>query len=259
MINTFRKKLFVTLVSVILLFSFVINTSALSEEFSWYIKKRGNNRPIFPTGAEKAAELGAYYIDENYPDDRAEKKLYLTFDAGYENGNVERILDTLLKENVPAAFFLLDNIIVKNPDLVKRMENEGHTVSNHTKRHRNLCNKTKDEIAADLSELEDICFKETGVVMKKYFRFPEGKYSIEALKTVNELGYKTIFWSLAYDDWDNSRQMSPERAKKKILDNTHNGAIILLHPTSKTNADILGDLITSWRKMGYVFGSLDEL
>ena len=202
-------------------------------------------------------DYGGFYIDDNA--DENNKVINLTFDAGYENGNVEKILDILKTESVPAAFFLLDNIIIKNTNLVTRMEEEGHLVCNHTKNHKNLSFASENEISRDLEALEMIYEEKCGKEMSKYFRFPEGNYSIESLKQVEKLGYKTIFWSFAYDDWDNGRQMSSSKAIKKILDGTHNGEIILLHPTSKTNADILPTLISEWRKMGYRFGTLDEL
>ena len=254
------KKLFVFLLMILLCLAFVLPSFAKGEMCQgWFIKRRGNLRPEFPSGASELEKLGVYFIDEKYPDKRAEKKLYLTFDAGYENGNVEKILDVLKNEGVPGAFFLLDNIIIKNPELIKRMEKEGHLVCNHTKNHKNLSFSTKEEIERDLLALEEICFEKTGVKMAKYFRFPEGKYSKEAIKAVYELGFKTVFWSFAYEDWDNNKQMDPGKATQKILKNTHNGAIILLHPTSATNAEILPTLIKEWRKMGYSFGSLEEL
>ena len=202
-------------------------------------------------------KYNTFYINDKLCD--GEKKLYLTFDAGYENGNIERILDTLDSENIKGAFFVLDHLIIKNTDLVKRMAEGGHYVCNHTKNHKNLAGASKEAIIADLTKLEDIYREYTGLEMAKYFRFPEGKYSEHALRCVNDMGYKTVFWSFAYADWDNSRQPTSETAIKKILENTHNGAIILLHPTSKTNADILPALIKEWRNMGYEFGTLDEL
>ena len=229
-----------------------------AEEHSWYIKKRGNDLPGFPSNAEMMSAFNAYYVD-NDAFEKGEKVIYLTFDAGYENGNISKILDTLKEENVPAAFFLLDNIILKNTDLVKRMTKEGHTVCNHTKRHKNLCSATKEEIERDLSELETVYKNATGETMSKYFRFPEGKYSMESLKTISELGYKTIFWSFGYEDWDNSHQPDVKKSISKILSNTHNGEVLLLHPTSATNAEILPALIREWKKMGYRFGTLDEL
>lgn len=239
---------------IITFFVLLLNLPSFSDNtLSWYIRKRGNNKPQFPAEAPLVEQYNAYYIGKD------EKVIYLTFDAGYENGNISQILDILKAENVPAAFFILDNIIYKNPKLVKRMADEGHLVCNHTKKHKNLCNSSCDEINEDLSGLEKLCLERCNVVMSKYFRFPEGRYSIESLKSVNELGYKTIFWSFGYDDWDNNRQLNPQKAIKNILDNTHNGEVILLHPTSSTNREILPTLIKEWRKMGYDFGTLDQL
>jgi peptidoglycan-N-acetylmuramic acid deacetylase len=205
------------------------------------------------------AQYGGYAIDRSVSDSSEKKVIYLTFDTGYENGNVERVVDTLNKNGIKGAFFLLDNIILKNPDLVKKMHSNGHLICNHTKNHKNLSGATREQIEADLTSLEEICEVRTGIKMAKYFRFPEGRYSENALSYVSSLGYKTIFWSFAYEDWDNGRQMDEDLAIKKILSNTHNGAIILLHPTSKTNADIMQRLIDAWRNMGYEFGTLDMI
>ena len=231
--------------------------SAASGE-CWYVRRNGEGRPGFPADADEVSQYGGYYIDDSC-ESEGEKRLYLTFDAGYENGNVEKILNVLKEKNVPAAFFILDNIILKNTDLVKRMTDEGHLVCNHTKRHRDLSGATAEEIERDLLALEEIYTECTGLEMSKYFRFPEGRYSIDAVKAVRSLGYKTVFWSFGYEDWDNDRQPSADYAVKKILSNTHNGAVILLHPTSATNASILAGLIDSWREMGYEFGTLDQL
>ena len=250
------RMLSATLVSVIIIYAMGMCVSAAAYE-CWYIKRNGNNRPSFPASAENMREYNCYFIDDNLDD--SNKRIYITFDAGYENGNVEKILDILKEENVPAAFFVLDNIILKNTDLVRRMSDEGHLVCNHTKNHKNLSSAGRETISADLSALEDIYRSKTGKEMSKYFRFPEGKYSIDALKCIYELGYKTIFWSFAYDDWDNSRQMSSERAIDKVMANTHNGAVMLFHPTSTTNVKIFSTLIQRWRDEGYEFGTLDEL
>ena len=230
---------------------------ASADTRGWYIKHRSGERPLFPGDADELSRYGCYYIDDRC--NAENKKIYLTFDAGYENGNVEKILDVMKKYNVPGAFFVLDNIILKNTDLVIRMVDDGHLVCNHTKRHHDLSRASADEIARDLGALEDVYRENTGRELSRYFRFPEGKYSIEAVKAVNGLGYKTVFWSFAYPDWDNSNQLSPERAVRKIIDNTHNGAVMLFHPTSSTNAQIFEQLIIEWQNMGYTFGTLDEL
>ncbi len=224
----------------------------------WYIKRHKGEAPSFPPEADELSQYNAYYIDKNAYDS-GDKKLYLTFDAGYANENVESILDTLKQENIPAAFFLLDNIILKNTELVIRMADDGHLVCNHTRNHKNLSSANPKEIYANLNSLEQIYEQKTGRKMAKYFRFPEGSYSIDALKCINKMGYRTIFWSFAYEDWDNGHQPNPEYAIKKVLDGTHSGAIMLFHPTSKTNAEILPELIKEWRNLGYSFGSLEDL
>ncbi len=226
---------------------------------NFYIKKNGQLRPVLPPDEKNIESYDAIYIDNKKSDSDEDKILYLTFDAGYENGNVERILDTLKAENVPGAFFLLGHIIRKNTDLVKRMSAEGHIVCNHTENHADMTRCTKEEMAKNLEALERVYTERTGERMEKIFRFPEGRYDTEHLAYARELGYKTVFWSLAYADWDNAHQMSGEKAKQILLSNTHNGAIILLHPTSSTNAEILPDLIKEWRSMGYSFGLLSDI
>ena len=252
-----RRIIIITTLFTIL--SLLTITHAYAEEqLHWYLKRNKGKSPTFPPEAAIAREYDAYYIDEN-ANKNGEKKLYLTFDCGYENGNVETILNVLNDKEVPAAFFLLDNIIIKNCDLVMRMADEGHLVCNHTKNHKNLSLASREEIERNLTALEKIYEEKCDRVLAKYFRFPEGSYSLDALDVIQSLGYKTVFWSFAYDDWDDTRQPSKEKAIKKILENTHEGAIILLHPTSKTNAEILPILIDKWREMGYSFGTLDEL
>lgn len=245
----------VKIISTLICLSILFCISARAEDgSSWYIVKRGNNTPLFPEDAEDIAENGGIYIDCS-----GEKKLYLTFDAGYENGNIEKILDVMKEEEVCGAFFILSNLIKKSPEIVKRMADEGHLVCNHTSNHKDMTKLGDDEILANIARLESEYKDLTGCDMEKLFRFPEGKYSIRVLSLLNENGYESVFWSMAYDDWDNNRQMSPERAKEKLLSTTHDGAIILLHPTSATNAQILGDLIREWKAMGYTFASLKDI
>jgi Predicted xylanase/chitin deacetylase len=231
---------------------------------SWYCKNnKTHTKPELDPALKFIEKYDGFYIDKravNNPAEGDEKVLYLTFDAGYENGNVEKILDTLNEENVPGAFFILDNLILRNTDLVKRMTDEGHTVANHTKNHKDMTKITdQSEFARQLTELEDIYRDTIGLEMAKFYRPPEGKFTEQNLKYASEMGYKTIFWSFAYADWDNDKQIPPDLAKEKVLSHTHNGSVILLHPTSATNAAILGDLIREWKSQGYRFGTLEEL
>lgn len=255
------KKIFIKAAALFFIMLISMNTSVFAAEksFSWSVVRNGNLQPKFSPEFMSVEKHGGYYLDKSHGDESSDKVLYLTFDAGYENGNVEKILDVMKEKDVKGAFFVLDHLIIKNPELIKRMKSEGHLVCNHTKNHKDLSYATKDEIKNDLEALEKICLETTGVNLDKYFRFPEGKYTLSSLKHVNELGYKTVFWSFAYYDWDNQKQPNKASATKKILSNTHNGAVILLHPTSGTNAAILGDLINTWRNLGYRFGTLDEL
>ena len=238
-----------------------IPISAQGAVFNWYCKReKDHKQPIADSSMKFVEDLGGYYVDKRFGDDSSEKVIYLTFDAGYENGNVKKILDTLKEEDVPAAFFILDNIIIKNKDLVIRMAEEGHLVCNHTSKHLDVSKfKTIEEFKREVEKLEDIYRQTTGKEMSKYFRPPEGRFSLESMKFANDLGYKTIFWSFAYADWDNSSQMSCEKAKEKIMSNVHNGEIMLLHPTSATNAAILGDVIRELKLQGFRFASLNEL
>jgi peptidoglycan-N-acetylmuramic acid deacetylase len=253
-----KKTLSATILSAIL-FLTVTSTAASSGGCGWYVKRNGNHRPGFPADAEAVSENGGYYIDKSITDDSDTKRIYLTFDVGYENGNVSKILDVMRDEEVVGAFFILKNLISKNPELVRRMKSEGHLVCNHTAHHKDLTVCDRYTIERELTELATAYRDLISEDMPRYFRFPEGKYSIDAVKSVSALGYKSIFWSFGYEDWDNSKQPSEGYAIQKILQNTHNGAVILLHPTSATNAAIMRTLIREWRAMGYYFGTLDEL
>jgi len=234
-----------------------------SAPYNWYCKKTtDHSQPTLDSLLSfiEKKELFAYYIDKEHSELSSEDKvIYLTFDAGYENGNVEKILDVLKTENVPGAFFVLDNIVKRNTDLIKRMNDEGHLVCNHTATHPDMTKKIgKEEFMQELWALEDTC-EELGIELAPYYRPPEGRFSEDNLKLAAENGYKTIFWSFAYADWDNNSQASPKEALDKVLAGTHNGEVILLHPTSATNAEILDDLIKEWKSMGFRFGTLDEL
>lgn len=230
--------------------------------YGWYFKKNSTHtQPDLDPPMKFIENYNGYYADKKHknPDD-TEKVIYLTFDVGYENGNVARILDILKEENVPGAFFILDNLILRNTDLVKRMADEGHLVCNHTMRHKDMTKITdKSEFQKEIKDLEDLYREKMGLEMAKYYRPPEGRFTEQNMQYISEMGYKTIFWSFAYADWDNNKQMDPALAAKKVLNHTHNGAVILLHPTSATNAAILNELIYEWKSQGYRFGTLDEL
>ena len=224
---------------VILIFALVLAAAAavgvlrgtMLETGSWGLSFREPGAaPIGNAGVDQLRKYNAAYIGNTQ-----EKVIYLTFDAGYENGCTAKILDTLKKHQVSAAFFLVGNYIEKNADLVRRMVAEGHTVGNHTMHHY------------DMSKLSDpaafLYQKTVGQSMEKYYRPPQGIYSEENLRQAKELGYKTVFWSLAYVDWKNDAQPTRDTAFNKLLPRTHPGGVVLLHSTSQTNADILDELL----------------
>ena len=222
--------------------------------YSWYFAKNDRHeRPTLDSNLEFVSDYDCVFLGKN------EKVIYLTFDAGYENGNVEKILDILKREQVPGAFFVLGNLITQNPELIRRMADEGHLVCNHSYAHKDMTGWSEAQIRDELTRLEDTCRETCGIEIAKYFRPPEGRFSRSLLESVNKMGYKTVFWSFAYADWDNARQPDTAKAAAKVLDNVHNGAVILLHPTSATNAAILGNVIAALKADGYRFGTLDEL
>ena len=236
---------------------FCLSLSANAE--SWSVNREKNHsQPKLSGNLSFIREYNGYYVDEDLK--TGDKVIYLTFDAGYENGNIEKILDTLKKHNATGAFFILENLIIRNTDLVKRMGEEGHLVCNHTAKHPDTT-KFNDiqSFKNELDRLESVYTEYTGQKLAPFFRPPEGKFDKQSLDFANSLGYKTIFWSFAYADWDNNKQPSREYALNKIKENTHNGMVVLLHPTSATNAAILDEILTYWENEGYRFGTLYEL
>ena len=233
----------------------IFSHSAL-ETGSWGLSFRQEGAPPIGTvGKDQLAQYDAAYIG-----DTTQKVLYLTFDAGYENGCTEKILDTLKKHEVKAAFFLVGNYIEKNADLVRRMVAEGHTVGNHTMHHPDMSAiSDQSAFAKELQDLESLYKETTGEEMARFYRPPQGVYSEDNLRMAKELGYKTVFWSLAYVDWNNDAQPTKEQAFSKLLPRTHPGAVVLLHSTSKTNAEILDELLAKWKEEGYRFGTVEEL
>ncbi|MGL5692683.1 MAG: delta-lactam-biosynthetic de-N-acetylase [Peptostreptococcaceae bacterium] len=205
-------------------------------------------------------DLSTYNSIYNGPTNENEKVLYLTFDEGYENGQTPKILDTLKEKNVKAVFFVTYPFVQSNPDLVKRMTDEGHIVASHSKNHLSMPTLASDsnEFAEEFKAVEEEYTKVTGKELTKFFRPPMGCYSEKTLAMTKELGYTTVFWSFAYEDWDPEKQPEPGYSKEKILSNLHNGSILLLHAVSQTNADILGDVIDSAVQDGYSFKLLDK-
>lgn len=227
-----------------------------SSDGNWGLSFQQEGKPpVANATADYLKQFNAYYAAPTQ-----EKVLYLTFDAGYENGNTASILDALKKHNAPAAFFLVGNYLETSPELVKRMVSEGHIVGNHTYHHPDMSKiASKEAFNKELTDLEALYEQIAGQPMKRYYRPPQGKYSQSNLQMAKDLGYHTFFWSLAYVDWYEDKQPTHEEAFGKLLPRIHPGAIVLLHSTSKTNAEILDELLTRWTEMGYRFASLEEL
>ncbi len=209
-----------------------------------------------PTGTESPdvmKKYGAYYVGSS-----DKKMIYLTFDCGYENGNTPEILKALKKHKVKATFFAVGHFLKENRDLVKQIVKEGHTIGNHTYNHPNIVGMSKEKFYNELADVEHLYKEITGKEMTKYYRPPQGKYDVENLKLAQERGYKTFFWSLAYVDWNADAQPTKEEAFDKLLKRIHPGAVVLLHNTSKTNGEIMDELLTKWEEMGYKFGKLGD-
>ena len=231
-----------------------VQTSSSSTSWGLSFQEEGK-RPVGNASVEELSQYDAYFAE-----DTEEKVLYLTFDCGYENGNMPAILDALKKHRVPAAFFVVGNFIKDNPELIKRMVQEEHIVGNHTLTHPDMSSISSVEaFQKELAGVEKLYEDLTHTPMTKFYRPPRGIYSTKNLSMAKELGYKTFFWSLAYVDWYEDNQPTKEEAFDKLLTRIHPGAVVLLHSTSKTNAEILDELLTKWEEMGYTFRSLTEL
>lgn len=227
------------------------------DELNWYYVGKGKDQVA--EGPKESVsflkENSAYYLG-----DTSKKVLYLTFDEGYENGNTGKILDILKECQVPAAFFVVKPYIATQPELIKRMVDEGHVVGNHTVHHPSIAQiRDKEKFEAEFTGVEN-AFKElTGQDMPKFFRPPMGKYSKKSLAMTKDLGYKTIFWSFAYKDWLVNNQPSESYAVEKICKGAHPGSIMLLHAVSNTNTKVLSSVIKTLQKEGYEFKSLNDL
>lgn len=228
-----------------------------ANDIGWGIPKKSENEAQPYPGAAYdtiVRENDAYYIGN-----ADELVVYLTFDCGYENGNLPAILDALQDAKVPALFFLTGHFMESEPELVLRMVQEGHLVGNHTYDHPNLAAVSKARFLDEIVRAEEKFFEITGTHMTKYLRPPEGRFNQEMLDWASEAGYYTILWSLAYVDWHVDAQKGGAYAHAQVMARMHPGAIILLHSTSSDNAEAMVDLIPSIRKAGYEFKSLQHL
>ncbi len=216
--------------------------------------EKPNTAPVPNLSDEKLNPFNAYYHGS-----REEKVIYITFDAGYENGYTPQILDALSKHNAPAAFFVVGPYIKNNPELVKRMAAEGHIVGNHSYNHPDMTGKNQSEFLQELSKTAREYKAVTGRSMPMFYRPPEGKFSTENLQWAADRGYTTVLWSSAYVDWNNDKQPDHDYAYRKIRERTFPGAVFLLHSTSRTNREILDTQLTKWEQAGYRFGSIAEL
>ena len=255
------KRINAVFLSLIVSLFMIISVNAKGN-VSWYCqRKKDHTQPTLSNELSYVEQYDVFWCDKKHSkmeDD--DKVIYLTFDAGYENGNIKKIVDVLKKENVKATFFILDNMILKNHSLVKEMVDDGHVIANHTMKHKDMTKMTnKEDFAKELSALEELYCQAYGKEMPKYYRPPEGKLCEQNLRWAEELGYKTVMWSFAYADWDNDKQPTHEYAVKKILDNIHNGEVMLLHPTSSTNAEILEEIIVELKKQGFRFDTVEGL
>lgn len=232
----------------------IVATSAETSGWGLSFQEEGK-RPVGNATIEELKQYDAYYAA-----DTDEKVIYLTFDCGYENGYTPAILDTLKKHQVSATFFVVGNFITDQSELIKRMVEQGHTIGNHTFTHPDMSKISSEEsFCKELQQVEEAYQAITGEEMIKFYRPPQGIYSISNLKMAQEMGYQTFFWSLAYVDWYQDQQPTHEEAFQKLLSRIHPGAIVLLHSTSRTNAEILDELLSKWEEMGYRFDTLQNL
>lgn len=250
-----KKRIFLTVFELLFAVFSAISVSA-NGNCQWYFRTPvGGIRPDIAPEFAFADNGNAIWLG-NDPED---KVIYLTFDAGYDNGNVPKILDVLKKHDAEGAFFILEHLAKAEPDLIRRMRDEGHLVCNHTATHPDTSKiHDAETFRREICRLEEAVREVTGEAPDPFFRPPQGAFTDETLSFAKQCGYRTVLWSYAYADWDNAKQPDPQKSFDRILDHTHNGMVLLLHPTSETNAAILDRLLTEWESRGYRFGSLYE-
>lgn len=219
---------------------------------SWYYNPAKNHQT--PTIPEEASNmLDAYRGIWLLPN--SEKRIYLTFDEGYELGYTGHILDVLKDNQVKAAFFITGQYVKTQPSLVRRMKAEGHLVCSHTQNHKDMSRLKREEIASEITLLEQEVQSRTGITLDKYLRPPMGCYSDLSLAVALEQGYRSVFWSMAYEDWDPAKQPGAEKSFQFINSNVHPGAVILLHAVSQSNAEALDRIVKELKQQGYVFST----
>ncbi|MBR0350971.1 MAG: delta-lactam-biosynthetic de-N-acetylase [Clostridia bacterium] len=225
-----------------------------NEKIGWGIKRNDNHEQ--PDVGSRNKQL-LDNADGLCLGNKDQKIVYLTFDNGYEAGYTSKILEVLKQNNVKATFFITAHYLNSQPELVKQMIDEGHIVGNHTVNHKSMPSLTEEQIKKEVMDLHQAVYEKYNYEMK-YIRPPMGEYSEKTLAVTNSLGYKTVMWSFAYEDWDEKNQPNEEKSKQKILNNLHNGEIILLHATSKTNTNILDSVLKEIKAQGYEIRSIDE-
>lgn len=232
----------------------ILTASAQATDWGLWYGAGANQPPRGEDTVQTLAQYGAYFMG-----DPKEKKIYLTFDCGYENGNTAKILDILKKHHAPATFFMVGDFLDTAPELARRMGDEGHLVGNHTAHHPNMSKVSTERFDRELKDLATQYEQITKRKLDKFYRPPEGSYTYSNLKRAQDLGYHTTLWSVAHADWDINRQPAPVAAIKQLNSRIHAGAIVLLHVVSNTNAVILDELLTNWENQGYTFAYLTQL
>lgn len=225
-----------------------------NKKIGWGIKRNDNHEQP-DVGNVNRKILDKY--QGLYMGNKEQKLVYLTFDLGYEAGYTPKILEVLKQNEVKATFFITAHYVNTQPDLVKQMIDEGHIIGNHTVNHKSMTSCSLETIKKEVMDLHSAIYDKFGYEMK-FIRPPKGEYSERTVAYTNTLGYTSVMWSFGYDDWDEKKQGREEYGKKKILDNVHNGEIMLLHATSKDNANILDDVIKEIKNMGYEFRNIDQ-
>ena len=246
--KTFKKILFLcTLLLVVLNLNVSVKASS-----GWGFRKNKEHKiPDIGLYASEIKDL-AYYVGPE------EKTIYLTFDVGYDNGNLDKILDTLKEEDIKATFFVTGDFVERFPELLKRISNEGHLIGNHTYNHKDITKLSYEELERELVSLDNKVCEVTGRNIDHYFRPPEGTFDRKSLENVKKLGYETVFWSIAYVDWHQDKEFGRDYVLKNVINHLHDGAICLMHIVSHDNANYLSDVIKEIRNNGYQIKNLDS-